>query len=410
MTKRGVRYTLALAAIAVALVAVIGAAGAFAGDLYVPPPPPAALEQVTDLGSAGDTEDAHLIRAMIEQPRAAWFVGRTPRRTRLAVKRTTERAEHRGEIPVLVAYNIPFRDCSQLSAGGAKGTQEYLAWIRGFARGIGDRPAIVILEPDGLGIIPWYTDINGNLEWCRPAEADPEAAAADRFVQLNFAVDRLNAQPNVDVYLDGTHSGWLGVGDAADRLVKAGVERAAGLFLNVSNYRLTEHLVKYGTWISSCIAFASNPEEGGWRLGDYESCASQYQPADPNDFGTWHLTDQWYEENLGTAEPTTHFVIDTSRNGRGPWTPPAGVYPDPQDWCNPPGRGVGARPRFKTRMPLVDAYLWVKVPGESDGECTRGLGPAGETVDPEWGRIDPPAGAWFPEQALELARRAVPSL
>ena len=71
------------------------------------------------------------------------------------------------------------------------------------------------------------------------------------------------------------------------------------------------------------------------------------------------------------------FVVDTSRNGQGPWTPPAGVYPDPQDWCNPPARGLGTRPTAATGVPGLDAYLWVKVPDESDGSCTRGTaGPA----------------------------------
>ncbi|MGH9005895.1 MAG: glycoside hydrolase family 6 protein, partial [Acidimicrobiia bacterium] len=84
------------------------------------------------------------------------------------------------------------------------------------------------------------------------------------------------------------------------------------------------------------------------------------------------------------------------------------AYPDPQDWCNPPGRGTGLAPALDTGVPLVDAYLWVKIPGESDGECTRGLGPAGETVDPEWGLIDPGAGDWFPEMALELSANASP--
>ena len=63
---------------------------------------------------------------------------------------------------------------------------------------------------------------------------------------------------------------------------------------------------------------------------------------------------------------------------------------------------------------LVDAYLWIKVPGESDGSCNRGI--AGATTDPEWSAIvghpfvDPAAGAWFPEQALQLAQLANPSL
>jgi endoglucanase len=88
---------------------------------------------------------------------------------------------------------------------------------------------VVILEPDGLGIIPYYTDINGNLEWCQPAEADPETAAAERFFMLNYAVDALKAQPKVSVYPDGTHSSWLGVGDAAHRLRQAGVDPEWGL-------------------------------------------------------------------------------------------------------------------------------------------------------------------------------------
>ena len=51
--------------------------------------------------------------------------------------------------------------------------------------------------------------------------------------------------------------------------------------------------------------------------------------------------------------------------------------------------------------PLVDAYLWIKVPGESDGQCR-------DAVDPFWGVADPAAGAWFPQQALQLARLAQP--
>jgi endoglucanase len=386
------------------------AASRRSGDrLYVPPPDRGAIRQIASLVRAGEFRDAKLIGKMITTPQAVWFTGGTPSEVRRDVRRTMLFAAVQHAVPVLVAYNIPFRDCAQFSAGGATTTQEYLDWIDAFASGIGSRRAIVILEPDGLGIIPYFTDINGALEWCQPPEADAATAAADRFLQLNAAVDRLNEQPNVDVYLDGTHSGWLGVGDAARRLVMAGVDRAAGFFVNVSNYRFTEHLRKYGDWISKCIAFAANPDDGGWRLGHYDFCASQYFPATADDFSTWHLSDEWYDANLGNAVPTTHFVIDTSRNGTGNWTPTT-TYPDPQDWCNPPGRGLGLRPTLSTGVPRLDAYLWVKIPGESDGECTRGLGPAGTTVDPEWGVVDPAAGDWFPQQALQLAQLAEPPL
>jgi endoglucanase len=65
---------------------------------------------------------------------------------------------------------------------------------------------------------------------------------------------------------------------------------------------------------------------------------------------------------------------------------------------------------METGNTLIDAYLWVKIPGESDGQCTRGLGPGGTTVDPEWGIIDPAAGDWFSQMALQLAQNANPPL
>jgi endoglucanase len=381
---------------------------------YIPPPNRDAIRQIAKLIAKHNRADARLIAEMIATPQAVWFTKGTPKSVKQDVRITVKLAAATRTVPVLVAYNIPFRDCAQFSAGGATSVQEYKAWIDGFAAGIGSAQAVVILEPDGLGIIPWYKQFRGlssegGYEWCQPAEANEATAADERFAMLNYAVDVLKAKPNVSVYLDGTHSAWLGSGDAAHRLVQAGVQRADGFYLNVSNYRLTEHLNKYGTWISKCIAFANNSEEGGWRLGHYDWCASQYFPASPNDFSTWHLSDEWYDANLGSAAPTAHFVIDTSRNGQGPWTPTTS-YPDPQDWCNPPDRGLGLRPTADTGIALLDAYLWVKIPGESDGECTRGLGPAGTTVDPEWNLIDPPAGGWFPEMALDLVHNANPPL
>ena len=378
----------------------------------VPEPDHGAIEQIARLRAKGRKHDAALIKAMIETPQAVWFTGGTPEDVRQAVRATVERAKADGTVPVLVAYNIPFRDCSQFSSGGATTTDAYLAWIDGFAGGIGTTRVVVILEPDGLGIIPWYEpfrDPNANhgLEWCQPAEADPATAAADRFDQLHRAVLRLKEQAHAAVYLDGTHSAWLSPGDAAERLVKAGVLDADGFFTNVSNFQEDQRLIKHATWTSECIAFANNADDGGWRLGHYESCASQYSPADPNDISTWHLSDEWYAANLGTATPTAHFVIDSSRNGRGPWIPPAD-HPagDSQEWCNPPDRGTGVRPTADTGTPLLDAYLWIKIPGQSDGQCSR-WSPAG-APDPVRGKVDPPAGDWFPDMALELARNARP--
>ena len=324
-------------------------------------------------------------------------------------------------MPVLVAYNLPFRDCAQYSAGGALDTAEYEAWIDGLVAGIGDRPATVILEPDGLGIIPHYTTFEGTAEWCQPAELDPATAASDRFAQLNYAVDALGALPATSVYLDGVHSGWLNVGDITDRLIKAGVERADGFFLNASNYQFTTNLTHYGTWVSSCITAVT---ELGKAPGE---CANQYWNGGPSTgwngvalskYAEWASgsadpalntlgIEERYASLLGGVEPTTGFVIDTSRNGQGPWQPPAGVYTDAEDWCNPPDRGAGQQPTTETGTPLVDALLWIKVPGESDGKCYRGTG---GPLDPERGIEDPAAGMWFVEQARELVELAAPPL
>jgi endoglucanase len=371
---------------------------------YVPPPHKEAVQQALQLVRQHRVHDALRIAALESKPKAVWVTKGTPADARAAVKDTMRSARFQRAVPVLVAYNVPGRDCGGLSAGGALTTADYKAWIDGFAGGIGDDRAIVVLEPDGLGLLP------------SNCGAGYPFTDAQRYEELNYAVDRLGQGARTSVYLDGTHSAWLGVGDIAQRLANAGVLRATGLFTNVSNYRLLDYERKYATWISKCIAFANNPEEGGWRLSHYDWCASQYfssvapadNPVDPNDISTWVYTDQWFDQNLGTAQPTAHFVIDTSRNGQGPWVPPAGKYPDAQDWCNPPGRGLGVRATTNTGSPLGDALLWVKVPGESDGTCTRGA-PAG-SVDPEWGLVDPAAGQWFPQQALQLAQLANPPL
>ena len=60
---------------------------------------------------------------------------------------------------------------------------------------------------------------------------------------------------------------------------------------------------------------------------------------------------------------TDRFVIDTSRNGQGPLD---------EEWCNPVGRGLGEFPSTITKHRLCDAYLWIKIPGESDGKCNGG--------------------------------------
>ncbi|WP_448319352.1 glycoside hydrolase family 6 protein [Streptomyces sp. CO7] len=330
---------------------------------------------------AGDTANAKLMDAMASYPVAQWFTGSTTlQQTTDAMKLLQSKAAPQQRVPVTVAYNVPGRDCSQYSAGGASNSAEYAAWVDALAKGIGDKKTVVILEPDGLALSPTFC--GGTAE-----------QQATRLEEINDAVDRLAQQPGTVTYLDAGHSSWHAVGDIAKLLIDGGVARAQGFFLNVSNYRTDSELIRYGTLISKCIWYLQNTE--GAAPGD---CANQYWPAAD--------ADSWYASHVPAGAQLTHFVIDTSRNGKGPWTPTA-TYPDPQDWCNPPNRGLGVRPTSQTGVPLLDAYLWIKVPGESDGSCTRGTaGPE----DPEYGIVDPAAGAWWPDQAHGLAANAVPAL
>lgn len=353
---------------------------------------------------------------------AQWFTEGTPAQVKAKVSQYVGAAADAGRMPVLVAYDIPYRDCSLYSAGGAADTKAYEAWIDGFVAGIAGRPATVILEPDGLDIIPFHTSLDGSADSCQPADADPATASSDRFTQLNYAVDALKARAGTSVYLDGTGSSWLAVNEMASRLVQAGVTRADGFFLNVSNYQFSDNSQKYGTWVSQCIAYTTVVNPGAFR-----DCGNQYWSGGPahdwtgtalSQYGHWSADaadpalntsgiDSRYESILGGVKPTTHFVIDTSRNGAGPWPYPQGVYSDAQDWCNPPGRGLGTLPSTTTGVPLLDANLWVKVPGESDGECYRGT--AGPN-DPARGSADPAAGGWFPQMARELLANAAQPL
>jgi endoglucanase len=379
--------TAALAAVTAAVPAHATAPGHHAAaptTLFTPPANPDANAQILDLLKHRQLKDAAGLLAMTLTPQAVWFDGGTsPADTRKAVDKTVGDAARRHALPVLALYNIPGRDCAQYSAGGAADTAEYQAWIDAVRAGIGNRPADVVLEPDSLALVPsdcGMDDAQGTM-------------TAQRYDQIHYAVEALQSLAGTKVYLDAGHSGWHSINDIVPRLVAGGVDDATGFYLNISNYRSDSEIAWYGKLLSSCLAYVSAG-------GQAAACPNQYWPV--NDAQTW------LDANVHTAPSAMkHFIADTSRNGQGPWTPPAGVYSDAQDWCNPPGRGLGARPTLKTGDPLQDARLWVKIPGESDGQCTRGT--AGPN-DPERGYQDPAAGHWFPQQALELVHNADPAL
>ena len=131
---------------------------------------------------------------------------------------------------------------------------------------------------------------------------------------MREALTVLTSKTNATVYVDIGHSNWLSPEEAGKLLNSVCVPGVRGFSVNVSNFRSTHESI---TWAE--------------RVGEYTSY--------------------------------NHFVVDTSRNGNGPYG---------NEWCNPPGRAIGLPPTTDTDHLLCDAYLWIKIPGESDGRKNNG--------------------------------------
>ncbi|WP_083392893.1 glycoside hydrolase family 6 protein [Curtobacterium sp. MMLR14_010] len=154
-----------------------------------------------------------------------------------------------------------------------------------------------------------------------------ERLADSRLPLLRKAVDELSGH-GLTVYLDGGNENRVPTATMAGWLRQAGVDRTQGFFTNVSNFYRVDQERAYADRLADAV--------GG----------------DP------------------------HFVIDVSRNGRG-WL---------GTWCNPEGAGLGQSPRVTAGTSRLDALLWVKTPGLSDGTCNGG----------------PAAGQWWESYALDL--------
>lgn len=262
-----------------------------------------------------DPSNAALMDKIANQSETAWF-GNWNSNVYQDVKNRVDTVTAAGDLPVLVAYNIPQRDCGGYSAGGSNSPDAYRAWIQSVADAIGNRKAVIILEPDALAMID-----------CLSA-----GDQATRYLLLQNAVQVLNAKGAISVYIDAGHPNWISAPEMASRLTKAGIAQARGFSLNISNFFTNADNITYGQQISAAT--------GG-----------------------------------------KTFVVETSRNGLGPTAD--------YQWCNPPGRALGMPPTVTTDNPLVDAYLWVKGPAGSDGQCNGG----------------PAAGIFWPDYALGLASR-----
>jgi len=160
----------------------------------------------------------------------------------------------------------------------------------------------------------------------------PEEEQEWRLELMKESLEYLTENCNGIVYIDTGHSNWLSPKQASRLLDRVSNPKVRGFSINSCNYRTTEESINWGS----------------------EVCRFRRRDS---------------------------FVIDTSRNGQGP---------KDDEWCNPKGRGLGIPSTTDTSHRKCDAYLWIKIPGESDGKCNGG----------------PKAGMWWGEQAEELVKNS----
>ena len=277
-----------------------------------------------------------------------------------------------------VIYDLPNRDCAAAASNGEFSVADngvanyegYIDQITNITKSYPDVDVVFVVEPDSLANLV----TNLNVANCQTAEPAYKAC-------VTYAIQQLNL-PNVAMYLDAGHAGWLGwsanLAPAAQlfsTLYTAAGSPAAvrGLATNVANY--------------NAFSIASAPS---YTQGDSNFDEKLYVNA---------LAPLLTSQNF-----PAHFIMDVSRNG---------VQPTKQqawgDWCNVVGTGFGVRPTTATGDPLEDAFVWVKPGGECDGTSNS----SAARFDPHCALADalqpaPQAGTWFQAYFAQLLENANP--
>lgn len=318
-----------------------------------------------------------------QQPTALWLdriaaVEQVPRW--LDDAGAQSKAVGKDTVPVIVVYNLPNRDCSAKASNGELSIEEggeqryrteYIDAIAGHLAAEPGQKVAIVLEPDSL------PNIISNL--------GVEKCAVSQDVYLNsiaYAISKLSL-PNVSIYLDAAHAGWLGWEANQRRMVDlvakvldmaGGPSRIRGFASNVSNYNAIS--------------------------GDF---GKRLEPSNPaaNEL----LYAQSFLRTLEARGITGKgFLIDTSRSGQ------ADIRTRWGNWCNVKGAGIGERPTIAPTAG-IDAYFWIKPPGDSDGTADKTAARFDENcASPDATPGAPEAGQWFHEYFVQLVKNANPAL
>mmetsp|Transcript_135171 Transcript_135171/g.431554 ORF Transcript_135171/g.431554 Transcript_135171/m.431554 type:complete len:393 (-) Transcript_135171:417-1595(-) len=330
------------------------------------------------------------------------------------------------QLVTFIVYDLPNRDChakasngeicctynvdgscdyakeGDCSAGLAEYKAEYIDKIVSLLKEYEGRvPIVLVIEPDSL---PNLSTNHGD-----PRCGNSATMAAYKG-GIQYAVQSIGAAaPSVAMYLDAGHGGWLGWKDNMKDYVAT-----------IRDLSVSSHLRGFATNVAGYQAL-------GQMCPTYDFCLNNANPGHPCCADPCGLTSQWnpshnehnYALHLrkamseGISGFVPHIIIDTGRNGI------ADERSQCKNWCNIRGAGVGLFATTETADPdVIDAYFWLKTPGESDG-CTGTL-PSGAKCprfDADCASTDslgsaagepraPEAGQWFDYQIKQLAAHA----
>jgi cellulase/cellobiase CelA1 len=385
----------------------------------------------------------------------------------------------------LVIYDLPDRDCAALASNGelsiaggdtvtgptgaketltGTGLQEYENYyITPIYQALAAAPSnirfVLVIEDDSLPNIVTNTGYSYSLANCVAAnggQSYPTYSTTGVYVQgIQYALNQFHSLPNAYNYLDIGHHGWLGWPQGAAlafpfyaSVIKGTTAQFAsldGIITNTANYGPTKE--PYMT------AFTEPP---GTITGTGTTCASPEVCS-----GTFYsynaeideadYAQEFYTGLTAAGFPSTlGFLIDTSRNGWGGSLRPTGQgtstvidtfvnetkidqRDDMGQWCNQENQGIGSFPTVNPGGATnMQAYVWVKPPGESDGDYPNGdtnaqhlaLGAShgDENCDPAHGNTlangfavnsipnSPPAGTFWLTEFLQDVQNAYPPI
>jgi endoglucanase len=209
-----------------------------------------------------------------------------------------------GSIPIISTYFL------HATLGGCPTPAQMSAYdplfrarVNAMAQAIDRRPAVLLLEIDGIGSSRCVRRMGSLPAW--------EAA-------LRYEIDAMAALPHTVVYVEGGYSDSNSVRYTARVLNAIGVNRIRGFFTNDTHEAWTIDEVRWATAIARRTHGA-------------------------------------------------HFIVDTADNGRGPLLNRVKVGNGIEDLCNPPKRGLGPPGSTDTGYAYADAWMWTHPPGNSSG-------------------------------------------